>query len=201
MAKGSKYRVSHDEDEGEVLPNKLGLTQKEDIEKEEAKGFVQARVNLTSELTDETRIDTEYILEIHRLALGHLYNFAGQLRTVNISKGGFSFPPAKFLEQAMTDFEDNVLHNLKERYNDREAFIDDLAVVHGELLFIHPFRDGNGRTARLLADLMAYKFGYDRLKFERIDEQNLFEEYVHAVQQSGVKNYAPMKKIIELVLD
>lgn len=67
----------------------------------------------------------------------------------------------------MTAFEYEVLSKLPNTYKSREQLINDIAIVHGELLFIHPFREGNGRTARLLANLMCRKAGYDGLMFEK----------------------------------
>jgi cell filamentation protein len=87
--------------------------------------------------------------------LNHLYTFAGKTRTVNLSKGGFMFPPALALDNALKEFNDDVLTNLPKVYESEEQLIRDIARVHAELLFIHPFREGNGRTARLLANLMA----------------------------------------------
>ena len=66
------------------------------------------------------------------------------------------------------------------------------AKVHGELLFIHPFREGNGRTFRILANLMARKQGYPGLNFKKID----FNEYIIAVQQVAQKDYSRMEQII-----
>jgi cell filamentation protein len=65
-------------------------------------------------------------------------------------------------------------------------------------LFIHPFREGNGRTARVLANLMARKQGIKGLNFEKITE-NVFPEYVIAVQSVADRNYEPMEKIINLI--
>ena len=80
-------------------------------------------------------------------------------------------------------------------YKSREQLINDIAIVHGELLFIHPFREGNGRTARLLANLMCRKAGYDGLMFEKIGKKE-FEKYVAAVQSCANKDY---KKMIEFI--
>ena len=73
--------------------------------------------------------------------------------------------------------------------------ITDVAKVHAELLFIHPFREGNGRTARLLASLMAAKAGYKLPELEKFKEER-FEEYVLAVQQAATGSYSLMGKII-----
>ncbi|MDQ3140896.1 MAG: Fic family protein [Bacteroidota bacterium] len=77
----------------------------------------------------------------------------------------------------------------------KEDLIGDIGVVHGELLFIHPFREGNGRTARLIANLMSRKAGYQGLIFERVGEKE-FEKYIVAVQNCAKKDY---KKMIEFI--
>lgn len=76
--------------------------------------------------------------------------------------------------------------------------IQDIAKVHGELLFIHPFHEGNGRTARILTNLMCRKQGYESLNFELIND-NRFDAYVSAVQQSAKKDYTKMQEIIQLI--
>ena len=82
-----------------------------------------------------------------------------------MSKGGFLFPAAKFISQNMKNFEKEILLNLPAKYESNEAFIKDIAIVHGGFLLIHPFREGNGRTARLLANLMVRKQGMKGLNF------------------------------------
>lgn len=73
--------------------------------------------------------------------------------------------------------------------------IKDIAKIHGEFLFIHPFREGNGRTARLLAALMAAKAGYNLPSFENFNKEK-FNEYVVAVKSSASGDYSKMEKII-----
>ena len=199
MDAGEKYKVDPNEDEHEVLPNKLGLTTKADVEKEEAKGFIDANVDLTLGLDATVKFDEAYIMAIHEKALQHLYKFAGKLRTVNLSKGGFMFPAAQFLPNGMQDFQTEILSNLKDEYSNKEELIEAIAKVHGELLYIHPFREGNGRTARMLANLMSYKAGYERLKFEKLDSEEMFNKYIKAVQKVGLKQYQPMVEIITFV--
>lgn len=69
--------------------------------------------------------------------------------------------------------------------------INHVAPLHAELLFIHPFREGNGLTARLFADLIALKSGFDRFIFEKITEKRM-PKYITAVQSAADKNYEPM---------
>ena len=184
--------------ESELLPNLLKLTEKQAIEKSEFEGFLLAELTLTEKLSSRTKFNVKYIKKIHKLALGHLYSFAGKYRTVNVSKGGFLFPAAQFVSQSMDTFDDEILSKISNKYVDQGSLIRDMAKVHGELLFIHPFREGNGRTARVLANLMARKQGYKGLNFEIIDKK-LFPKYITAVQSVADKNYLPMEKIIKLL--
>lgn len=184
--------------ESELLPNLLNLSSREAIEKSEFEGFLLAELTLTDELSVRTKFNIKYIKRIHKLSLGHLYSFAGKYRTVNLSKGGFLFPAAQFITQSMDNFENEILINLPLKYENDKSLIKDIAKVHGEFLFIHPFREGNGRTARILANLMVRKQGYKGLNFDKISEK-VFPKYVSAVQMVADKNYEPMEKIIELI--
>jgi cell filamentation protein len=104
----------------------------------------------------------------------------------------------KFLPQTMQAFEQEILDRLPNRYENRNDLIQNIAVVHAELLFIHPFREGNGRTARILANLMARKQGYGSLLFEKVGERE-FEFYVSAVQQAAAKKYTKMIEFISAI--
>ncbi len=186
------------EGQNEILPNIAGLNSAEEIALSEFEGFLSAEIQLTEGLTARTKFNVSYILRVHKLALGHLYAFAGKYRDVNISKGGFAFPAARFLPETMETFESEILQNLPHKYKTKDELIMDIAKVHAELLFIHPFREGNGRTARILANVMCRKQGYDALKFQLITEKE-FGEYVAAVQMAADKNYAKMEEIIRLI--
>ncbi|HZV71026.1 MAG TPA: Fic family protein [Saprospiraceae bacterium] len=157
----------------------------------EFEGFLQAEIMLTEDLAARTKFNIKYILKIHKLALGHLYSFAGELRDVNLSKGNFPFASAQYLSQTMQNFEDVILLKLPNRYGSQEKLIKDIAIVHAELLLIHPFREGNGRTARILVNLMSRKGGHGPLNFEKIGKKE-FKEYVTAIQKAAGKEYTEM---------
>ncbi|HUX55058.1 MAG TPA: Fic family protein [Williamwhitmania sp.] len=192
------HKYTANPDEGELLPNLLNLISRGDIDKSEFEGFLYAELTLTSELSSRTKFSSKYIQRIHKLALGHLYAFAGKYRTVNMSKGGFLFPTAQFIPLNMNNFDKEILSKLPNKYSDNNLLIKDIAKVHGEFLFIHPFREGNGRTARMLANLMVRKQGFEGLHFELIDDK-VFQKYVSAVQMIARRNYKPMEEIIELI--
>lgn len=182
----------------EVLPNLLGIVSVAALGIAEFEGFLKAEIVYTEKLTKHTKVSVEYILRLHKLALGHLYSFAGDLRSVNMSKAGFVFAAAMYLPETMSQFEQDILSKLPDRYKNTEDLVRDIAIVHGELLFIHPFREGNGRTARIIANLMARKQGFDALRFDLIDERR-FPEYVTAVQKSALKDYKPMIELIQTI--
>ena len=189
----SKYDSPNDQNE--ILPNLLGLNSIEEIGLAEFEGFLRTEIQLTESLTSRTKFNVSYILRMHKQSLSHLYSFAGKYRDVN---GGFAFPASRFLPQTMEEFETQILSRLPNKYNSKDELIHDIAKVHGELLFIHPFREGNGRTARMLANLMSRKQGHDSLKFELITEKD-FSSYVSAVQSSADKNYKKMEIIIDSI--
>ena len=192
-----KYDLPESEDE--ILPNILDLTSIKEIALSEFEGFLRAEIQLTESLSNNTKFSVRYILQIHKLALGHLYTFAGKYRNVNISKGGFPFAAARFLPESMKTFEVEVLSNLPDQYLNKDDLIKDIAIVHGELLFIHPFREGNGRTARILANLMCRKQGYNALNFQLITGKVPFDNYVAAIQSAANKNYIKMEELIRSI--
>ena len=161
----------------------------------EFEGFLKSEIVLTEKLSSNTKFDTKYILQIHKLALGHLYAFAGKYRDVNLSKGGFPFASARFLAETMTNFDHEILSRLRNDYPTKEELIKDIALVHAELLFIHPFREGNGRTARILANLMSRKHGHGSLLFHKVGDTE-FELYVSSVQLAAKKDYRKMEEFI-----
>ena len=184
--------------EVEVLRNLVGLATPEQIDEAEFEGFTSAEIILTADLTEEPRFTVAYIQRIHQLALGRLYAFAGRWRDVNLSKGGFTFAAARFLPESMAAFEREVL-NAGIAPGERDTAIMRIATVHAELLFIHPFREGNGRTARVLANLMARQAGLAPPKWEVVGSDE-FESYVRAVQAAAGKDYQPMAALIRAIL-
>ncbi|TDN37006.1 cell filamentation protein Fic [Hymenobacter sp. UV11] len=193
-----KYTSS--DDEAEVLPNLLGSSSLVEVQDAETEGFLVAEQQLLDELREQEVFTAAYIRAIHQRALGQVYSFAGRYRSVNLSKGGFTFPAAQHLAQSMAQFEQEFLLPLPHTWPDTAALVRDVARVHAELLFIHPFREGNGRTARVLANLMAYKNGSTSFQWELLAEPELFAFYVRAVQAAGRLHYGPMEEVIARVL-
>lgn len=182
--------------EGQLLPNKLGLSDPGAINEEEAAGFLRAEHDAIDALSEETMFSVEYLYDLHRSALGHLYDFAGRLRTVNMSKGGFMFAPSQFLPQTLAAFADQYLVPVNAReWASTPMLLDHLAEMHAELLYIHPFREGNGRIIRLFTRLIYIAKTSDDLDFHIVAEARNFERYITAVQQASRKEYNLMKEL------
>src|SRR5699024_1347194 len=180
-----KYHTPKSGDE--VLPNNLGLSDPDKIAEEEYRGFLRAEIEFESQLDQISTFDWTLICSIHKTALHHLYEFAGELRQVNLSKGGFLFPAARFLPSIVAEFEEEFLKLLPKVFEDYQHLVKHVAPLHAELLFIHPFREGNGRTSRLFADLIALRSGLERFHFEKISEKKM-PKYISAVQAAVDKN-------------
>ena len=87
------------------------------------------------------------ILRIHRRWLKSVYEWAGSYRQVMMSKGNFTFAAPAHIPKLMADFETEILKKYTPCiFESREEVIEALAIVHTELLLIHPFREGNGRV-------------------------------------------------------
>ena len=141
--------------------NLLNLTDKDAINEQEAKGIALAELYVFGLDTDVT-ISTSLILEIHKIAFRHLYDWAGKWRTTNILVGQLEPPQPHQVIQLMYQFADNL--NFKMTVAEtREEHIDCLLYAHHEFIRIHPFNNGNGRTGRILMNLVAMEFGYKPL--------------------------------------
>lgn len=140
------------------------------------------------------------IRKMHKRWLGKIYAWAGAYRSVNMSKDGFPFAAAAQIPKLMTEFERGPLRELTPCiFHEREGVVHALAVVHVELVLIHPFREGNGRLARMLSTLMALQAGLPPLDFGNIKGKKK-REYFAAVQAGMMRNYEPMEGIFNDVI-
>ena len=199
----NRYEVTSSEGElqpgGEegVLSNRLGLTRKRDIDDAETE-LLQALYErvLTSPVDSLAFAGIE---RWHCQWLGNLYDWAGNLRTVNMSKGDFHFAAAGRLPRLIDTFEQQYLQRFASLpdLNDREV-IRCLAQSHVEFILMHPFREGNGRISRLLLDVMAVKAGFEPLDYQLWEEHKDF--YFKAIQAGVSGEYQHIERLVEDVL-
>ena len=181
---------------GEVLRNKLGIGNTEEIGHVEYEALLAVQDRYYGIITPDTTFTAALLRQMHRDFLGHIYKWAGQYRTVELEKAGFRWPPAHLVAANMAAFERDVLSvrtPCVPGLLDRVA--EDIAIVHAEFLVIHPFRDGNGRLGRLVSDLMALQADYPTLDLG-ITRMEDVERYFAAVQAGYIKDYAQLKRLV-----
>lgn len=157
-----------------------------------------------STTTTSTIFSVDLIVEIHRCIFGKIYAWAGKFRTVNLTKGGFTWPPPQYIETALNEFEKKKLRRLTPLTSEPfENIPKALAEIHADFLMIHPFRDGNGRVARIIANLMAFQASqpppYYGLTGKGSRSQKL--RYLNAVQQGYIENYEPLIRFFTDAVD
>lgn len=185
---------------GRVLKNKLGIKSKREMDKIEAREQIRALEELSGIFNRDHRFTASDVCRIHNIWLGPIYEWAGQYRQVNITKGDFPFAAARQVPGLMAELGKGPLRKYTPCVFQSEADIAKaIAVVHTELVLIHPFREGNGRTARMLATLMALQAGLPSLDFNGIKGKKR-QEYVAAIHAGLDNNYEPMEKIFGAVI-
>lgn len=183
-----------------VLKNLLGIRLKREMDALEAVKLAEATDYAIHHISAEHRFTAQDVCALHRQWLDKIYPWAGEYRQVNISKGGFTFAMAAQVPRLMEEFEREILARYTPcTFSDTDEIIEALAVTHCELVLIHPFREGNGRLARLLATLMALQAGLPLLDFSGVRGKTR-DAYFAAVQAGMGRDYAPMEIIFRTVL-
>jgi cell filamentation protein len=175
-----------------VLRNRLGIRRKREMDQFEYEALLRAQEAYLERISPETRFTAALLCEMHRDWLGEIYEWAGRYRTVELSKGGFTWPPAHLVAHNMAQFEAGLLREHTPcRPGSLSQVARQLAEVHTDLLLIHPFREGNGRLARWLAALMALQAGYasPRLQFRGPGTGRNQARYLEAVKRGYLQDY------------
>ncbi|HHJ19316.1 MAG TPA: cell filamentation protein Fic [Gammaproteobacteria bacterium] len=181
-----------------VLKNKLGIRDADEMDEIELDLLIQLYDVIPQEVEVDQRITASDLKDWHYRWLGNVYSWAGRFRSVNMGKGAFHFASAAQIDRLMDTLDNEFLS----RYTPcvgmtDEQLVEAIAVVHVELILIHPFREGNGRLSRLLANVMAMQAGKPELDFSLWDEEKA--RYFSAIQ-AGLDDYEPMKRLVRQVL-
>lgn len=182
-----------------VLANKLGIRSKRVIDQLEFENLLLAQEKYLAIITTETIFTVNVIRLMHREWLGKIYPWAGDFRTVELSKGKFTWPPARLVAQNMATVEKQTLRRWTPcRPGPAEVLANSLAHVQADLLLVHPFREGNGRIARWVTDLMAMQAGRPALDYAFRGRGALRRrnEYMAAVVEGYAENYARLTRLL-----
>lgn len=158
-----------------MLENKLGLTSQaelalyeEKISKKKAYELFEKRILNTLEPGKFSSL-----AKIHKYLFDEIYDFAGELRTVNIAKGNFRFAPLMYLDAA-----------LKHIDKMPQATFDEIIEKYVEMNIAHPFREGNGRSTRIWLDLMLKDSLGSVVDWSKVDKN----DYLLAMERSPIKD-------------
>jgi len=166
----------------------------------ESEALLAATQHLIDETTLEKRFAANDIRHMHKLWLGDIYSWAGEYRNVNLSKGDFMFAPADRVPGLMRELEEGALRKYTPcRFQGMEDQARALAVVHTELVLIHPFREGNGRCARMLAVLMSLQAGLPALDFFGVRGKER-QRYIAAIHAGLGGDYEPMTEVFRRII-
>ena len=140
-----------------------------------------------SNLVDDNDIGTTKALQqIHAFLFGGLYDFAGQIRTKTISKGGFTFCLAQYLEQALATIDKM-----------SETTFDEIADKYVEMNVAHPFMEGNGRSTRIWLDMILKKRLKKCVDWSKINKN----DYLQAMEKSAADSTAIKSLLLGALTD
>lgn len=158
-----------------ALENKLGIKSSAELARKEEriskKKAVELFENGMLEKLEAGKFQT--LCEIHKYLFDDIYDFAGKIRTVNISKGNFRFAPLMYLETAIKNV-DKMPQNT----------FDEIVEKYVEMNIVHPFREGNGRSMRIWLDMMLKKQIGQVVDWSKIEK----EDYLMAMERSPIKD-------------
>lgn len=185
---------------GRVLRNLQGIKSVHEMARVESDALLAATARMIDTTARDQRFTADDICNLHRVWLGKIYHWAGQYRQLNIASGDFMFAASSRIPQLMQSLDHGALRHFTPcRFETVKEHATALAVVHAELILIHPFRDGNGRCARLLSVLMGLQAGLPALDFGGIHGAER-RRYIAAVHAAVAQNYEPMTTVFRKVI-
>ncbi len=187
---------------GQVLRNKLGLTDLHLVDSTEAALLALAQSRSFDEIGTETQFSVAVVRDLHRDWLGELYDFAGEIRAVDLSKNTVRFAPVAYMESSLQQLDRVLAEHTPCAEMTLERVVTAIARVHTELVLVHPFRERNGRLARWIADLMALQAGYPPLewRFDWAPEERR-DRYFAALRRGFAMNFTPLETLVHEAIE
>ncbi len=158
-----------------ILENKLNITDQAELARAEEKiSKTRAKKMFETGYLDTLEPGTfETLKMIHKYLFEEIYEFAGQLRKVNIAKGNFRFTPLTYLEEAIKNIEKMP-----------QSTYEEIIEKYVEMNIAHPFREGNGRSTRIWLDLILKKELNVVVDWSKVDKT----DYLLAMERSPIKD-------------
>ena len=158
-----------------TLENKLGIDNSADLAREEERISKKKAIALFENgILDRLEAGRfSSLKEIHRYLFEDIYDFAGKIRTVNITKGNFRFAPLMYLEAALVRIDKMP-----------QSTFDEIIEKYVEMNIAHPFREGNGRSTRIWLDMILKKELGQVIDWSKVGK----DDYLMAMERSPVKD-------------
>lgn len=158
-----------------ALENKLGLTSSADLAREEERISKKKAVELFETGLLDTLPAGKFVTlqAIHKYLFEDIYDFAGEIRTVNMAKGNFRFAPLMYLQSALENIDRMPQSNF-----------DEIVEKYVEMNIAHPFREGNGRSTRIWLDHILKNEIGKVVDWSKVDK----EDYLLAMERSPIKD-------------
>ena len=158
-----------------ALQNKLGINDSAELARMEEKISKRKAIELYDKsILEELEVGKfSALAQIHKLLFDEIYDFAGNIRTVNIAKGNFRFVPVIYLAAALKHIDDMP-----------QSTYDEIIEKYVEMNIAHPFREGNGRSTRIWLDLILKKELKLVVDWSKVDK----EDYLLAMERSPIKD-------------
>lgn len=194
MVELSQYNISDEQaglDQG-VLKNKLGYTIQKDLD--DAETILQTdsyKYFFDLAQTRQFVFSTDLLFEIHKYFFETLYDWAGAVRSIDVSKGEMLFAPVKYIEASIKQLDSIIHENTPTSRDTVDTMAAQLAFIHNEFNVIHPFRDGNGRTVRLFLDVLVRTLGFEPINYGDRDA------YLSACVAGAKADNQPLQNIIK----
>ena len=168
------------------LENKLGLQSSANLAREEERISKKKALELfeTGALDRLEAGKFSSLRAIHKFLFDDIYDFAGELRTVNIAKGNFRFAPVMYLQAALDSIDKMP-----------QSTFDEIIEKYVEMNVAHPFREGNGRSTRIWVDCILKAELHKVIDWSKVDK----EDYLLAMERSPIKDIE-IKHILKAAL-
>ncbi|MGB6329514.1 MAG: Fic family protein [Halarcobacter sp.] len=182
-----------------ICLNYLKSTDSIYITKQEDLKLLEVYSHLVDNFDISKTFGFETIKRWHKMIFMSIYPFAGELRSVNMSKGNGVNAWEWRLDflRGIPDFDKFLKEVSKKEYEDIDTITNDLAKLISDFLFIHPFREGNGRVSRLICDIILAKNGLPMIGLKLKKSDN----YIQKVHSGYECDYEPMKELLKLKIE
>ena len=169
-----------------ILENKLNITDPAELAREEERiSKKRAKEMFDTEYLNTLEAGTfQALKEIHKYLFEEIYEFAGEIRKVNIAKGNFRFTPLAYIEEAVKNIEKMP-----------QSTYEEIIEKYVEMNIAHPFREGNGRSTRIWLDLILKKELHLVVDWSKVDKT----DYLLPMERSPIKD-TEIKELLKQAL-